>query len=86
MGNNYSDKGLDIRYVSGDLESRREDVLRARKDQGIADTLIFDGKGWRTDLAKKYHVRTVPCFVLVDKDDRVIAQGNWRGAEREAWV
>ena len=41
---------------------------------------IFTGDGWNAPLAKKFHIRSIPCTVLLNRDGEVIAVDK-RGEE-----
>jgi len=39
---------------------------------------IFDGKKWKTDLAKLFNVRGIPTHFLLDREGKIVSKGVLR--------
>ena len=53
--------------------------------QGMTWRQIFDGRGWKNQVAQLYGVRSIPQTVLLARDGSVLATGL-RGPELERAV
>jgi peroxiredoxin len=79
----YHDKGFEIVGVSLDHE---ESALKAfLTERKMTWPQIYDGKGWRSELAQKYYVNSIPATYLLDRDGKIVAK-NLRGAALEAQI
>lgn len=74
--NKYKDKGFTVYGVS--LDQNREKWLGAIKSDGLTWTHVSDLKGWSSEGAKLYGVKSIPQTYLIDKEGKVIAK-NLRG-------
>ncbi|HTF81371.1 MAG TPA: TlpA disulfide reductase family protein [Cytophagales bacterium] len=74
--NKYKDKGFTVFGVS--LDQNREKWLGAIKSDGLAWSHVSDLKGWASEGAKLYGVKSIPQTFLIDKEGKVIAK-NLRG-------
>lgn len=72
----YKDKGFTVFGVS--LDQNREKWLSAIKSDGLAWSHVSDLKGWSSEGAKLYGVKSIPQTYLIDKEGKVIAK-NLRG-------
>ncbi|MCT4600767.1 MAG: AhpC/TSA family protein [Marinifilaceae bacterium] len=79
----YHSKGLEILGVS--LDSKKENWLKAIKDDGLTWHHVSDLKGWDCSAAKLYAVRGIPHTVVLNKEGKIVAK-NLRGEELEAKV
>lgn len=67
----YKDQGFDILGVS--LDNKKENWVNAIEKDGLTWGHISDLKGWASEHAKQYGVRSVPHTVLIDPKGRIIA-------------
>jgi thiol-disulfide isomerase/thioredoxin len=74
----YHDKGFDILGVSLD----REPVAwkKAIAADGLPWHHISDLKGWQSEHAKLYSIRSIPATILVDREGKILAR-NLRGEQ-----
>jgi len=67
----YHSKGLEILAVS--LDDKKDNWLKAIKDDGLEWAHVSDLKGWKNEVAKTYNIRAVPSNFLLDKDGKIVA-------------
>jgi peroxiredoxin len=81
--NKFKDKNFAILGVS--LDEKKENWLKAIKDDRLTWTHVSDLKGWLSEVVKVYEFGElgIPYNVLVDPDGKVIAE-RLRGADLEA--
>lgn len=77
----YKSKGLGIVGVS--LDNNKESWTKAIKDLKMQWNHMSDLKGWQSEGASLYGVRSIPATVLIDKEGKIVAR-NLRGDELEA--
>jgi len=80
MYKKFHPKGLEILSVS--LDDKKENWLKAIKDDGLVWNHVSDLKGWGSAAAKLYGVNSIPHIILVDQKGIIIAK-NLRGEELE---
>ena len=82
----YGDRGLEVLGVA--LEFRRRMPARKLREwceqQNITWPQIHGGRGWKSRLAKKFHVRRIPNAFFVDREGRVAECGP--ASIAECWV
>jgi peroxiredoxin len=73
----YHDKGFEVLGVSLD---DREDAGKLRQFLQVNRLTwpqVFDGKGWKADIAVKYGIKSIPRAVLVDgTTGMILAEGT----------
>ena len=74
----FKEKNFTIIGVSLDMPGRKEDWIKAIKDDGLQWTQVSDLKFWDNAVAKLYGIRSVPQNFLLDKEGKIIAE-NLRG-------
>lgn len=74
--NQFKNKNFTVFSVS--LDNRREDWVKAIKDDKLDWYNVSDLKGWNADAVMVYNVQAVPYNILVDTAGKVIAR-NLRG-------
>ncbi len=74
--NDYKDKGFEIIGVS--FDEKRENWIKAIKDDHLTWPHVSDLKGWQSEAGKLYAVTAIPATVLLDKNGVIIAK-NLRG-------
>ncbi len=72
----FKDKGFDILGVS--FDQKRENWLKAIKDDNLSWHHVSDLKGWANEAGKLYGINSIPHSVLIDKNGIIIAK-NLRG-------
>lgn len=76
----YKAQGLEIIGVS--LDTQKQDWAKTLTTDKMTWPNISDLKGWKSDIAALYFVRGIPCTLLLDADNRIVAK-NLRGRELE---
>ncbi len=76
--------GFEIIGVSLDSDRDKLDAF-LKKTDGMTWPQYFDGLGWKTKLAEKYGIQSIPFCVLVGADGKIIGK-DLRGEELEAAV
>jgi thiol-disulfide isomerase/thioredoxin len=76
--NEFKNKGFAIVGVS--FDTKRENWLKAIKDDKLAWKHVSDLKGWENAAGKVYGIRSIPSNVLIDKEGKIIAK-NLRGED-----
>ncbi len=69
----YHDKGLEIVGVS--LDNKRENWLKAVKDDGLSWINVSTLAGGNCEIARKYNVTAIPALFVLDENNRIIASG-----------
>ena len=67
----YKDGGFDIIGVNLDTDETR--LRNYLKENNIPWRQIFSGQKWKSPLAQKYHIRSIPAPWLIDRDGTLIA-------------
>ncbi|TDQ11157.1 TlpA disulfide reductase family protein [Pedobacter metabolipauper] len=76
----YHDKGFEIVGVS--LDDKKENWLKAIDADKLTWLHASDLKGWKSDLAAEYGIKSIPASFLVDADGKIIAK-SLRGEDLE---
>lgn len=76
----YKSKGLEIVGVS--LDNNKESWVKAIKDLNMTWKHMSDLKGWQSEGASLYGVRSIPATVLINQEGKIVAR-NLRGEELE---
>ena len=79
----YKDQGFDIIGVSLDTDETR--LRNYLKTNDISWRQIFSGQKWKSPLAKKYHIRSIPAPWLIARDGTLISR-EARGVKLERLV
>ena len=74
--NKYHSMGFDVYGVS--FDDKKDNWLKAIKDDGLLWTQVSDLKGWKNAAGKLYGIRSIPQNILLDKDGIIIGK-NLRG-------
>ncbi len=74
--NQYKDKNFDILAVS--LDDKKDNWLKAVKDDGMPWTQVSDLKGWKNDAAGYYAITAIPQNFLINPEGVIVAK-NLRG-------
>ena len=81
--NIYKDQGFDIIGVSLDTDATR--LRNYLKENNIPWRQIFSGQKWKSPLAQKYHIRSIPAPWLIARDGTLISR-EARGVKLERLV
>lgn len=68
----YHDKGFEIVGIS--LDDKKENWLKAIDADQLTWLHASDLKGWKSDLAAEYGIRSIPTSFLVDASGKIIAK------------
>ena len=72
----FHDKGFDVLSVS--LDDKKDNWLKAIKDDSLVWHHVSDLKGWKNAAAQLYGIRSVPTNYLLDENGVILAK-NLRG-------
>jgi len=77
----YKDKGFAILGVTLDSANQDKQIRAVMKDKKMLWPEIYDGKGWKAEIALLYFIQSIPSPFLVDGDTGEILAtgGNLRG-------
>ncbi len=67
----YHDKGLEVIGVS--LDENENEIREFTEEHEIPWLQIFDGKGWKSELAQFFGVTKVPSQWLIDRDGTILS-------------
>ncbi len=81
--NTYKDQGFDIIGVSLDTDKTR--LRNYLKKNDIPWRQIFSGQKWKSPLARKYYIHSIPAPWLIARDGTLISR-KARGAKLEQLV
>ena len=79
----YHDQGFEIVGIS--LDQDKQALLAFLQANDIRWPQYFDGKGWNSELARKYGVESIPSTYLLDAEGRILAK-NLRGSQLQEEV
>ncbi|QBQ42281.1 peroxiredoxin family protein [Sphingobacterium psychroaquaticum] len=79
----YKAKGFDVFAIS--LDDKKDNWLKAIKDDKLPWIQVSDLKGWKNEAAQYYNIGSIPSNFLLDQDGNIIAK-NLRGADLEKEV
>ena len=71
--NRFHPKGFEIVGIS--LDSQSDDWRQATEQMGITWPQMSDLKGWKSEAATLYGVRSIPFTLLFDPDGKIVATG-----------
>jgi thiol-disulfide isomerase/thioredoxin len=69
----YQNHGL--RIIGVNLDTKLEKAIEAANDEILDYAHVFDGKGWKNEIAQLYRVRGIPATFLLDQDLKIISKG-----------
>ncbi len=69
----FKDKGFEILSVS--LDDKKQNWLKAIKDDKLSWLHVSDLNGWNNEVAKMFSIRSIPDNILIDKDGVILARG-----------
>lgn len=79
----FKDKGLVVISVS--LDERKAAWTQAIQKDGMPWIHLSDLKGWKSAVVKLYNVDAVPCILVLDENNRILAK-NIRAEKLRAFV
>ena len=68
----YHDKGFEIVGIS--LDETEDKLKKFVAEKKMPWQQYFDGKGWESDLGRKYGVNSIPATYLLDRDGKIVAK------------
>jgi thiol-disulfide isomerase/thioredoxin len=76
----YHDRGLEVLGISLDREKMEDKIADFTKRKKMPWAQVYDGKGWKSDIAQLYEIRGIPHMLLVDGDTgEILANKSIRG-------
>ena len=79
----FKDKGFAVISVS--LDERKAAWTQAIQKDGMPWVHVSDLKGWKSEVVKLYNVDSVPCILVLDENNRILAK-NIRAEKLRAFV
>ncbi|MCW3120554.1 MAG: AhpC/TSA family protein [Flavipsychrobacter sp.] len=76
----FKDKNFTVYAVS--LDNKKENWMKAVKDDSLTWTQVSDLKGWSSNAAVLYSVQSIPANFLIDPTGKIVAK-NLRGEQLE---
>ncbi|AYA37646.1 AhpC/TSA family protein [Hymenobacter oligotrophus] len=71
--NQFKSRNFEILGVSLDKENAKEKWLKAIQDDKLPWTQVSDLKGWENEVARRYHVQSIPQNFLIDPAGKIVA-------------
>jgi peroxiredoxin len=81
--NKFRNKNFTVFGVSLDRPGKKDDWLKAIREDNLTWTHVSDLQWWNNSAAQLYHVRGIPQNFLIDPQGKIIGK-NLRGADLEA--
>jgi peroxiredoxin len=81
--NKFRNKNFTVLGVSLDRPGKKDDWLKAIKDDNLTWTHVSDLQFWNNEVAKLYHIQGIPQNILVDPTGKIVGK-NLRGPALEA--
>jgi peroxiredoxin len=81
--NKFRNKNFTVLGVSLDRPGKKDDWIKAIKDDGLTWTHVSDLQFWNNEAAKLYHIQGIPQNILVDPTGKIVGK-NLRGPALEA--
>ena len=70
-------KGFEVLGISLDQKEQGEKLAKFAEENRMHWPQVYDGKYWQAEVAKLYHIHSIPSAFLVDGDTgRILATGN----------
>ncbi|MCC6677260.1 MAG: TlpA family protein disulfide reductase [Phycisphaerales bacterium] len=84
----YHSKGFEVLGISLDQPDSADKVKKVNTEKGMTWTQVYDGKGWKAQVAQMYAIDSIPATFLVDGDTGVILAkgGQLRGESLEKTI
>jgi len=80
--------GQGVHFLGIALENKRKlgpDAFMAWcQAHAVGWPQIYEGRGWRHQLARKFHIRAVPTVIFIDAEGKVAGEGRAHSAEH--WI
>lgn len=74
MADRLNARGFEV--VGINMDQKREDAESVIAQASLSWPQFFDGKGWKTDLADRFLVTTLPHFVALDRKGNLRVMGD----------
>jgi thiol-disulfide isomerase/thioredoxin len=81
----YHDRGFEIVGISLDEKADQEKLRQFVQQEGLPWPQYYDGKKWKTALAKEFSISSIPAMLLLGPDGR-LASTSARGPALETEV
>lgn len=65
--NRYKDQGVEIIGVSLDNEKTKDKLPQVIEREKMFWPQYFDGLGWKTEVARRFHINSIPAVWLIDQ-------------------
>lgn len=70
----YQRRGLQV--VGINIEGKSKEVLDYLNQSGYSFMVLFDSGDWKSEVAKKYQVSSIPRTFLIDRNGNVVFTGH----------
>jgi peroxiredoxin len=71
----FQPKGIEFLSVS--LDTEKEKVQEYVAEHKLGFPVLFEGKAWDNENARRYGVNATPSFFLISADQRAMTTGSW---------
>ncbi len=72
LDNEYKDKKIVFVSLSIDKMADKDKWIKMVKDQNLQGVQIMADKEWKSDFATAYNIRSIPRFILIDKEGKIL--------------
>lgn len=70
-------KEKNIAFISVSLDTDLARIQKYAQDNKLAGPILFDGKGWKNEVAETFGVNTTPSFFIIGPENQMIVNGSW---------
>jgi peroxiredoxin len=69
------EKNVEFIHVSLDTDLSR--IQAYAEENKLTDPILFDGKGWKNEIAETFGVSSTPSFFIIGPENQIIVSGSW---------
>jgi hypothetical protein len=66
-------KNQPVTFLFVSIDTDKENWKRAMKQEKLNGVHLVDPKGWQSSILKDYNFSSIPHYVLIDKDGRIVS-------------
>lgn len=77
----YHDQGLEVLGISLNKEGMEETLTKFTTKKKMPWKQVYDGKGWKADVATLFKIHSIPRMMLIDGNTGMVLDDGARGKE-----